>query len=89
VTEKRVALNQYWIGGGPYRFETASRWYDYGAVQRLEEFNKEWREYNTQMVEVRRARGERPPIITYWEEAERGNMAMVEVSSILHLQSPE
>lgn len=81
VTEKRVALNQYWIGGGPYRFETAAKLYDRGAVQRLEEFNKEWRDYNTRMVEVRRARGETAPIISYWEEYEKGNMAMVEVSS--------
>jgi cytochrome P450 len=83
VTEKRIALNQYWIGGGPYRFETGARLFDRAAVKRLREFNKEWRDYNDRMVQVRRARGERAPIITYWEEYEKGNMAMVEVSSLV------
>lgn len=81
VTEKRIALNPYWIVGGPYRSETLTKWYDGVAVKRLREFNDGWREYNARMVEVRRARGERPPIITYWEEVEKGNMSMVEVRS--------
>jgi cytochrome P450 len=79
VTEKRIALNQYWIGGGVYRFKTTARLYDPHAVQHLENFNKEWREYNARMMEVRRERGERTPIVTYWEEYESGNMTMVEV----------
>jgi hypothetical protein len=79
VTEKRVALNQYWVGGGIYRFETTARLRDRPAVQRLEEFICEWHEYNVHMVDVRRQRGERPPIITYWEELEAGNISVVEV----------
>jgi cytochrome P450 len=83
ITEKRVALNQYWIGGGPYRIETLARLYDAGAVRSLREFNTEWHDYNARIVQVRRARNEMPPIITYWEEYERGNMAMVEVSLLV------
>ncbi|KXX75965.1 Cholesterol 24-hydroxylase [Madurella mycetomatis] len=79
VTEKRIALNPYWIGGGPYRSETLTKLYDGDAVQRLREFNNGWRDYNARMVQARRGRGERPPIITYWEEVEKGNMAMVEL----------
>ena len=82
VTEKRIALNQYWISGGPYRFEWLAKWCDPGAVQRLREFNMEWHDYNARMVQVRRARGETAPIISYWEEYEKGNMAAVEVSSL-------
>jgi hypothetical protein len=79
VTEKRVALNQYWVGGGIYRFETTARLCDKPAVQRLEEFNREWYDYNVHMVNVRRRRGEHPPIVTYWEELEAGNISSVEV----------
>ena len=86
VTEKRIALNQYWLGGGAYRFESLAKWFDPGAVQRLKEFNAEWHNYNARMVEVRRARGETAPIITYWEEYEKGNMALVEVSSLIRLE---
>lgn len=80
VTEKRVALNKYWIGGGPYRVEAAAKYFDPAAVNSLHEFNKDWRTYNERMVNVRRARGETAPIITYWEETENGNMSMTEVS---------
>ena len=80
VTENRIALNQYWIGGGPYRSEWLAKWFDPGAVQRLEAFNKEWYAYNARMVQVRRARGGSAPIMTYWEECEKGNMTAVEVS---------
>ncbi|RYP16123.1 hypothetical protein DL765_005324 [Monosporascus sp. GIB2] len=83
VTEKRIALNQYWIGGGPYRFETAARLYDGNAIQRLSEFKREWHDYNASMAEVRLARGERPPIVKYWEEHEKGNMAMDELLQTL------
>lgn len=81
ITEKRISLNQYWVGGGPYRFEAVARMYDGPAVQRLREFNKEWRDYNARMVDVRRTQGEMVPIVAYWEEFEKGNMALVEVSS--------
>ena len=80
VTEKRVALNKYWVGGGPYRFEAAAKLFDRPAVDRLHEFNNDWRAYNEHMAEVRRARGQRPPIVLYFEECEQGNMKMVEVS---------
>lgn len=79
VTEKRIALNQYWIAGGPYRFEKIAKLYDSGTVQHLKEFNEEWRDYNSRMVEVRQARGEKTPITTYWDEYQRGNMTMDEV----------
>ena len=86
VTEKRISLNQYWIGGGPYRFETGAKLFDRGAVNRLREFNNEWRDYNERMVRVRRGRGEKAPIITYWEECENGNMSMTEVSLFIRSQ---
>jgi hypothetical protein len=80
VTEKRVALNQYWIGGGRYRVKVVANLFGRGAVQRLREFNREWLDYNARMVQVRRARGDKAPVITYWEEYEKGNMSMLEVS---------
>ncbi|KAL8882139.1 MAG: hypothetical protein Q9198_000811 [Flavoplaca austrocitrina] len=83
VTEKRIALNQYWISGGPYRSEWLAKWCDPGAVQRLREFNMEWHDYNARMVQVRRTRGETAPIISYWEEYEKGNMAAVELLQTL------
>ncbi|KAI8942364.1 hypothetical protein NX059_000439 [Plenodomus lindquistii] len=83
VTEKRVALNQYWVGGGIYRFETTARLHDRPAVQRLEEFIREWHDYNVRMVDVRRRRNERPPIISYWEELEAGNISSVELLQTL------
>ncbi|KAI0172764.1 cytochrome P450 monooxygenase GliC2 [Hypoxylon sp. FL1284] len=83
ITEKRIAMNQYWVGGGPYRFETAARLYDNSAVRRLKDFNEEWRKYNTRMVEVRRQRGETAPITTYWEQYEKGNMSIVELLQTL------
>jgi hypothetical protein len=85
VTEKRVALNQYWVGGGIYRFETTARLGDKLAVQRLEEFLREWHDFNVRAVEVRRRRGERAPIITYWEELEAGNISSVEARTS-HMQ---
>ena len=87
VTEKRIALNQYWISGGPYRVKFLAKLFDAGAVKHLKEFNMEWHEYNARMVEVRRARGQTAPIITYWEEYEKGNMAMIEVSSHIRRRS--
>ena len=87
VTEKRIALNQYWIGGGPYRSETLAKWFDPGAVRRLKEFNQEWYDYNARMVQVRRGRGVTAPIITYWQEYEHGNMAAVEVRILRQLLS--
>lgn len=87
LTEKRMALNQFWIIGGPYRFETGANLYNRDAVRQLRGFSKEWHEYNARMVEVRRGQGETPPIVTYWEEVERGNMAMIEVSSFIQLHS--
>ncbi|KAF3766641.1 cytochrome P450 monooxygenase GliC2 [Cryphonectria parasitica EP155] len=83
ITQKRVSLNQYWVGGGPYRFETTTRLYDAPAFQRLREFNKEWREYNAHLVEDRRLKGESVPVVAYWEEFEKGNMAMVELLQTL------
>nr|BAZ95825.1 P450 cpaC [Curvularia pallescens] len=83
VTEKRVSLNQYWVGGGIYRFETTARLRDRPAVQRLEEFLREWHDYNVRMVSARRQRGEHPPIITYWEELEAGNISSVELLQTL------
>lgn len=88
ITEKRVSLNQYWVGGGPYRFEMAAKLYDGPAVQRLREFNREWSDYNARMVETRRSKGERPPVVTYWEESEKGNMTMVEVSFTYSIDPP-
>ncbi|RMZ66109.1 cytochrome P450 monooxygenase [Pyrenophora seminiperda CCB06] len=83
VTEKRVMLNQYWVGGGIYRFETTARLHDKLAVQRLEEFIHEWHDYNVRIVDVRRRRGESPPIITYWEELEAGNISSTELLQTL------
>ncbi|CEJ81071.1 hypothetical protein VHEMI01221 [[Torrubiella] hemipterigena] len=83
VTEKRVALNKYWIGGGPYRLKATAKFFDPAAVNRLHEFNKDWRAYNERMVNVRRERGETAPIITYWEETENGNMSMTELLQTL------
>lgn len=83
VTEKRLALNPYMFGGGPYRFERGAHLFDRAAVRRLRDYNKEWREYNVHMVQIRRASREKAPIISYWEEYERGNMTMEEVSLLL------
>lgn len=80
VTEKRLALNPYMFGGGPYRFETVAWLFDRTAVQRLRDYNREWRDYNVRMVQIRRARGEKTPIILYWGEYETGNMTLEEVS---------
>lgn len=80
VTEKRLALNPYMFGGGPYRFETVAWLFDRTAVQRLRDYNREWLDYNARMVQVRRARGEKTPIISYWREYETGNMTLGEVS---------
>lgn len=80
VTEKRLALNPYMFGGGPYRSETVAGWFDRNAVTRLRDYNREWREYNVRMVQVRRARGEKTPIISFWGEYEAGNMSLDEVS---------
>lgn len=80
VTEKRLALNPYMFGGGPYRFGLAAWLFDRAAVQRLKDYNREWRDYNVRMVQVRRASGEKTPIISYWEEYETGNMTLEEVS---------
>ena len=80
ITEKRIALSPYFLGGGPYRFATTARLFDRDAIRRLREYESEWRDYNTRMVQVRGARGERAPILTYWEEHKKGNMSLPEVS---------
>ena len=80
VTENRLALNRYMFGGGPYRFETVAWLFDRAAVQRLRDYNRQWHSYNARMVQVRRARGEKTPIISYWSEYEIGNMTLEEVS---------
>ncbi len=80
ITEQRLALNKYWIGGGFYRFQSSATFFDKDSVRSLREFQRDWKEYNRTMVEVRQARGEHPPIMTYWEEVEAGNMSMTEVS---------
>ncbi|KAI1824155.1 cytochrome P450 monooxygenase GliC2 [Xylaria intraflava] len=79
VTEKRIALNQYWIGGGFYRSEIMTKLFRRSAIQRLREFNKEWLDYNARIVQRRRAYGTTAPIITYWEEYEKGNISMLEL----------
>ncbi|KAA8619666.1 Cytochrome P450 [Pyrenophora tritici-repentis] len=83
ITEKRISLNQYWVGGGIYRFETLARFRDRPAVRRLDEFLHEWHNYNTRMVSTRKQRGDRPPIITYWDELEAGNISSVEITQLL------
>lgn len=57
--------------------------FDKDSVKSLREFQSDWKEYNRKMVEVRQVRGEHPPIMTYWEEVEAGNMSMTEVSKKL------
>lgn len=80
LTEKRIALNPYLFGGGPYRSAIASRIFDRDAVSELTAFNSEWQKYNAQMAQKRRTWREKPPIVTYWEEYEKGNMTLAEVS---------
>ncbi|KAJ8122072.1 hypothetical protein ONZ43_g1644 [Nemania bipapillata] len=46
VTEKRIALNQYWIAGGLYRSKILANLFSRGAVQQLREFNRGWRDFN-------------------------------------------
>ncbi|KAI0469850.1 cytochrome P450 monooxygenase GliC2 [Xylariaceae sp. FL0804] len=79
VTEKRLALNPYMFGGGFYRSEKGAKWFDAPAVRRLRNFNSEWFEYHARMVERRRSRGDKPPIVSYWEEYETGNMNLKEL----------
>ncbi|KAK3373150.1 cytochrome P450 monooxygenase GliC2 [Lasiosphaeria ovina] len=80
VTEKRIALAPCFLIGGPYRFALASRVFDRAAVRRMREYEREWRQYNSRMVQVRRARGDgKAPVVTYWEEYERGNMSLTEL----------
>ncbi|MCJ1415171.1 hypothetical protein MMC32_001502 [Xylographa parallela] len=83
ITEKRIALSPYFLGGGPYRFATTARLFDRDAIRRLREYESEWRDYNTRMVQVRGARGERAPILTYWEEHKKGNMSLPELLQTL------
>ncbi|KAI1194822.1 cytochrome P450 monooxygenase GliC2 [Nemania serpens] len=79
LTEKRIALNPYLFGGGPYRSAIASRIFDRDAVSELTAFNSEWQKYNAQMAQKRRTWREKPPIVTYWEEYEKGNMTLAEL----------
>ncbi|MCJ1286803.1 hypothetical protein MMC26_006149 [Xylographa opegraphella] len=83
LTEKRIALGPYFLGGGPYRFATAAWLFDRNAIRRLRKYESEWRDYNARMVQVRRAWGERPPIMTYWEEHGKGNMSLPELLQTL------
>ena len=80
VTENRLALNPYMFGGGPYRFERSAKGFDNAAVQKLREYNREWHDFNAGMMKVRRARGEKTAIVSYWEEYENGNLTLEEVS---------
>jgi gliotoxin/aspirochlorine/mycotoxins biosynthesis cytochrome P450 monooxygenase len=80
VTDKRIALNQYWIAGGLYRSKIMASLFSRGAVQRLREFNREWRKFNADIVQRRRASGTNAPVTVYWTEYEKGNLSMTEVS---------
>ncbi|KAI0111118.1 cytochrome P450 monooxygenase GliC2 [Nemania sp. FL0031] len=79
VTEKRIALNQYWIAGGLYRSKIMASLFSRGAVQRLREFNREWRDFNADIVQKRKESGTSMPVVTYWDEYEKGNMSMAEL----------
>ncbi|CRL17417.1 Cytochrome P450 [Penicillium camemberti] len=79
VTESRLSLNPYMFGGGPYRFERGAKGFDSAAVQKLREYNREWHDFNAGMMKVRRARGERTAIVSYWEEYENGNLTLEEL----------
>lgn len=81
ITEKRSKLTPYFFGGGVYRFATATWLTDRGAIARLREFEQEWTEFHQNIVHERRIEGTRPPIISYWEQFESGNINMVEVRS--------
>ncbi|KAK3988694.1 cholesterol 24-hydroxylase [Cladorrhinum sp. PSN332] len=79
ITENRSSLSIYFLSGGPYRAKTTAHLFDSGAVRKLREYQADWEVYNTRLVQDRRARGERPPIIKYWEEVEAGNVTLTEL----------
>ncbi|KAF2121668.1 cytochrome P450 monooxygenase GliC2 [Lophiotrema nucula] len=83
ITQIRSALSLYLFSGGPYRFATASWLFDRGAVRRLRDFERQWEDFNARIVQTRRARGENPPIIGYWEQYEGGIMTLPELLQTL------
>ncbi|KAF1973005.1 putative cytochrome P450 monooxygenase GliC-like protein [Bimuria novae-zelandiae CBS 107.79] len=83
ITLNRAALTPYFFGDGLYRFATATWLFDRGAIGRLREFEREWTAFHSNIVHKRRTEGTRPPIISYWEEYESGNMTMPELLQTL------
>jgi hypothetical protein len=79
LTEERNTLNIYMFIGGPYRFRSAANMFDTKAVQRLRDFKRKWRDYNVRAYEFRRTRGDKPPLVYYFDEIEAGNLTLDEV----------
>ncbi|RYP42067.1 hypothetical protein DL767_000579 [Monosporascus sp. MG133] len=75
LAEKRLALWPYAVIGGPYRFSWGS-WFDRKTYSLLNEYTTEWRKYNDRMVQKRRARGIKTPLVLFYDAYEAGDVTL-------------
>lgn len=81
LAEKRLALWPYTVIGGPYRFSWGN-WFDRKTYGHLNEYTKEWRNYNDRMVQTRRDNGVKTPLISFYDAYEAGNVTLENVSHL-------
>ncbi|KUI63184.1 Alpha-humulene 10-hydroxylase [Cytospora mali] len=80
MAEKRLGLTPYLFIGGPYRYRSGS-WVDPKAFGLLNDFRDEWIKYNKDIVQDRRLRGVKAPILSYWDAYEAGSITL---ENLLH-----
>ncbi|OCK77280.1 cytochrome P450 [Lepidopterella palustris CBS 459.81] len=75
LAEKHMALLPYFVIGGPYRF-AQGRWVHPSAYRKLRGYQAGWKDCHERMVQRRRSRGIRVPLVEYWEEYEAGHITL-------------
>ncbi|EED13062.1 cytochrome P450 monooxigenase GliC-like, putative [Talaromyces stipitatus ATCC 10500] len=82
LAEKRLALLPWFFKGGVYRTIYMKYW-DRPAYNQLMDFVKHWADFNSRIANIRRKQNREVPIVSYWDEYEKGNIAMEQVTHTL------